>query len=283
MSNKIGISTNIFKNPANISHVVREISNNFSIIEIEIEKDFRKALDNDMDYWNKQIYELAEIKKQKNLYFSLHAPYLGEMTDISSLNNDIRKKAVNYMIFSIRHSVNLGYKNITIHPGYLYETGTTNKLEYLFDNLCRSLSDITKVTNDLGGNILLENTGNNRPRYIVLDNHHYDYLYNEYGIYVTMDIVHYHSFHHENREDYYHDLEDMIKYVKNAHFNDLRDGKHTHIPLGEGNFQYHQFIEHMTSKGYQGNFIVEETGVGYSAQNYIDASIKYRDSLYEAA
>ncbi|CDH03893.1 hypothetical protein [Xenorhabdus bovienii] len=50
---KIGFSTNIFENPAEIDVLVGELSRDFKNIEIEFEKGLRELVDNDPEKWNK--------------------------------------------------------------------------------------------------------------------------------------------------------------------------------------------------------------------------------------
>ncbi|WP_258087578.1 hypothetical protein [Xenorhabdus bovienii] len=93
---KIGFSTNIFENPAEIDVLVGELSRDFKNIEIEFEKGLRELVDNDPEKWNKKIDILNEIKKSKDLYYSVHAPYIGIKTDISNRDELDRIIAVDY-------------------------------------------------------------------------------------------------------------------------------------------------------------------------------------------
>lgn len=273
---KIGISTNIFHNPSNIIDIINYVSNDFKIIEIEFEQKLRKLYDNDIASWNLIKQQIIKKKTDEKICFTVHAPYLGDLADISNLDDNVRKKAVNYLSKFIVESSDIGSKYITIHPGYLFEKSSEKKIEQLIEQLDKSLFSLSNIANEHKVQILLENTGSNRPKYIVLPSNYYKYFYERYNIGVTMDIVHYHTFHHNIKlNEYFDDLNDILPFIKNAHFNDLQDGKHIHLPLGMGNFNYKGFINYMIDNGYSKNFIMEETGMQYQPIDYINAAKKF--------
>lgn len=82
--NKIGFSTNIFDNPENIFPVLNNLCENFSTVEIELENGLKNIFNYDTEKKNDFFRNILDIKEKKNLNFTVHAPYLGPSTDISS-------------------------------------------------------------------------------------------------------------------------------------------------------------------------------------------------------
>src|SRR3990167_126727 len=91
---KIGISTNILHNPEHLLNTVSQLRRVSRTIEIEFDNAARKILDYDPKQLEKVISSLVQFKHDENLYFSVHAPYLGKSTDIASCNEDERLSAV---------------------------------------------------------------------------------------------------------------------------------------------------------------------------------------------
>ncbi|OTA16940.1 endonuclease 4 [Xenorhabdus vietnamensis] len=279
ISQKIGFSTNIFENPAEIEVLVDKLSKNFKNIEIEFEKELRDLIDYYPEKWNDKISVLNKLKKENNLYYSVHAPYIGIKTDIANSEELDRIIAVDYLSSFIYEAKKIGAEYITIHPGYL-EFDDNGIFDFDFKQLSKSIKKLSEIAKENGMTILLENTGSDREKYIVLSDEQHEILCNQYGVFLTLDIVHFESFmHKKSTREYNEALKRVIPYIKNAHFNDVLNGEHVHLPLGEGNFDYHRVLSFMASEGYQGNFIVEESGGGFSPEEFIASGKRYIEYL----
>ena len=276
---KIGFSTNIFDNPADISELVGILSKDFRIVEVEFEKDLRLLIDSDEGAWDVQREKLNVIRESTGVYYSAHAPYIGMSTDISNGDEVTRLSAVDYLSRYIIKASEIGAKIITIHPGYV-EFDRCGMVSFDFDQLAKSLDVLSVVAAGHGVDILLENTGPDREKYIVLSDEQHYALCRHLNVYLTLDLVHFHAFYHTLSDtEYFDKLKKILPLVKNAHFNDVYNGEHVHLPLGKGDFDYHRVIEFMGSEGYQGNFIVEESGGGYSPDDFVASSRSYVNTL----
>jgi sugar phosphate isomerase/epimerase len=278
-SNQIGISTNIFDDPADMAGLVRHLSKSFTTVEIEMERDARRLFDEHPDLWAVQRRGLVKIKEEQGLFYSMHGPYLGADADLASQDKATRLAAVDYLSRYIDEAACLGIPFITFHPGFL-ESDEGGVAQFSFECLTRSLETMQRRAGECGVELLLENTGPDRPSYIVLNDEQQDELYGSIGVASTLDIVHFHAFHADLPEqDYWAKIERMLAHVRNAHFNDLRGSHHEHLPLGEGDFDYAAFIERISTLNYAGNFIIEERGGGFLPEAYVTAGKRYLDSV----
>ncbi|MCC8367267.1 sugar phosphate isomerase/epimerase [Xenorhabdus sp. PB61.4] len=278
-SQKIGFSTNIFENPADIDVLVKQLSKDFKRIEIEFEKELRDLIDYHSEKWNEKVAVLNKLKEDNDLYYSVHAPYIGIKTDIANSEELDRIIAVDYLESFIYEAKKIGAEYITIHPGYL-EFDDNGISDFDFQQLSKSIQKLSEVAKENGMTILLENTGSDREKYIVLSDEQHEILCHQYGVFLTLDIVHFESFMHKNStREYKEGLKRILPYIRNAHFNDVLNGEHVHLPLDEGNFDYHKVLSYMVSEGYQGNFIIEESGGGFSPEEFIIAGKKYVECL----
>ncbi|MDO6709018.1 sugar phosphate isomerase/epimerase family protein [Photobacterium sp. 1_MG-2023] len=278
-SNKIGFSTNIYDNPADMVNLVDFITDDYKIVEIEFEKDFRVHLDENPSSWNEIKEKLKSIKSDKDISFSCHAPYLGVETDIANSDEITRLVAVDYLSKYIVMSSEVGAKYLTIHPGYV-EVNSSGVDGFSFEQLDKSIGSLSKIAKENDILLLLENTGNEREKYIVLSDEQHDSLCKYDNVFLTLDIVHYHSFYYEcSPEEYYSKLKSLLPSIKNAHFNDVLNGKHIHLPLNKGNFNFNDVLSYMVEEGYKGNFIIEESGGGYEPVDFFESGKQYMNLL----
>ncbi len=96
---------------------------------------------------------LSMLKRLDMNIYSMHGDYLN--TDISSPDEDYRKKSVNNIKGSIKKSKSLGIKVIVVHPGAWVpeRRGRVSRLE----NSIKSLTDIVGFASVSGIKIALEN------------------------------------------------------------------------------------------------------------------------------
>ncbi|MDR5836658.1 sugar phosphate isomerase/epimerase family protein [Caballeronia sp. LZ034LL] len=276
ISDRIGISTNILDNSEYLFSSLEGLSERFRTVEIEFDNEARPYLMKPESEVNPELERVLALKESRGLYFSVHAPYIGRSTDISNPDEAQREQAVDLMKRTIRLTAKLGATRMTCHPGYL--TKDPELQHMLFGQLKKSLVQLTDEASQYGIDICLENTGDKRPNYIVLNDEEQEELCTAFGVFMTMDIVHFTSFHGMDR-DYYERLKPMVKWIKNVHFADMVVPNHVHLPLGSGDFKYQDAIAFLNGAGYTGNFIVEERGAKFTEADYLDAAFHYRSSL----
>jgi sugar phosphate isomerase/epimerase len=251
----------------------------FKVIEIEMERDARKLFDENPSAWARERSELIAIQADHDVVYSMHGPYLGSDADLSSRDETVRLASVDYMSRFIDEAQQLRMPYLTVHPGFL-DSDREGAEDFSFEQLMKSITTLGRNATCAGVQLLLENTGPDRPSYIVLSDDQHEQLCDEAGVGLTLDIVHFQAFYADMPvAAYWEKLERILPYVKNAHFNDVRGTAHQHLPLGTGDFQFQVFLERMESLGYRGNYIVEERGGGYEPAAYVEATKRYVDSL----
>ncbi|MGU7768612.1 sugar phosphate isomerase/epimerase family protein [Burkholderia sp. MR1-5-21] len=276
LSNRIGISTNILDDSENLFSSLDLLSERFKTIEIEFDNEARSYFAKTESEVDREFERILALKEARGLYFSVHAPYIGRDTDISSPEDDRREQAVDLMKRTMRLTAKLGASRFTCHPGYLAKDA--GEQQQLFGQLKKSLTQLAEEASRFDIDICLENTGNERPNYIVLSDEEQEELCACYGVFITMDIIHFTSF--RGMDDTYYDrLSPMIKWIRNVHFADMRVPDHVHLPLGSGDFKYEEVIDRLNDAGYTGNFIVEERGGKFSESDYLDAAFRFRSGL----
>jgi sugar phosphate isomerase/epimerase len=276
LSDRIGISTNILDNSEHLFSSLDGLSERFKTIEIEFDDEARSYLAKPEVDVDREFERVLALKDTRSLYFSVHAPYIGRNTDISNPDEAQREQAVDLMKRTIRLTAKLGASRFTCHPGYLARD-TAARLK-LFGQLKKSLIQLTEEASRFDIDICLENTGNKRPNYVVLSREEQQELCTSLGVFMTMDLVHFTSFHGMD-EAYYDRLRPMIHWIKNVHFADMLVPDHVHLPLGSGNFNYKEVIAHLNDAGYTGNFIVEERGGKFSESDYLNAAFQFRSGV----
>ncbi|MCW5222735.1 hypothetical protein D5041_03715 [Verminephrobacter aporrectodeae subsp. tuberculatae] len=272
----IGVSTNLLDDRKSLAASIERLADDFSVIEIEIENDARFWISASGFDVATEVDRCLAVKEKKGLYFSVHGPYLGVRADIANLNEKDRCCAVDLMLRSMALAAHIGATRFTFHPGLL--TRDPDDFESLFAQLRKSLVVMAENAVRLGLTLCIENTGNERPRYIKLDDMRHDELCKEFGVRLTMDLVHFASF-YGLEDNYLERLLPILEYVDNIHIADMNVPKHIHLPLGAGTYQYDRAIEFVFANGYTGNIIVEERGSKYSEIDYIKAAADYRRRL----
>lgn len=276
-SHNIGMSTNVFKNPGNMSELIGTLAVNFDKIEIEIENQFREVF-HDKPALEQHIVQINYIKDfiNPNLQLSLHAPYTGELCDIANDNEEVRKNAVNYLAQSLEFANQVSATKVTMHPGYIdYKDNIKNKLR----QLDKSLNTLNSIAADFNIDLLLENTGDDRPAYILLnDEMHMEFCEKYNMVYLTVDMVHYNTFHRFS-DNFHTGLKRMMPYIKNVHFADILGKEHRHLPLGFGDLDYKSDLQFMVENGYAHNFMVEETVRDHFNYEYLKEALNFKNEL----
>jgi sugar phosphate isomerase/epimerase len=103
----LGISTLCFINK-NFEHILKFLAEQFDVLW-EIVDDGNHFLNNE------RIFKLNELRKEKNIEFTLHAPYAS--TNISATNPVVREYNQKLVINGIEHARKLECKYVILHPG----------------------------------------------------------------------------------------------------------------------------------------------------------------------
>jgi sugar phosphate isomerase/epimerase len=281
-ADRIGVSTNLLDTCSHLASSLERLAERFTTIEIEFDHELRAYLDRSDDELAAELEQIAELRRAKGLRLSVHAPYTGRTTDIASLDETERLAAVALLERSIALAAKLGAARITIHPGYRNRDRKVDRSGELFAQLVRSIETLSDRAHAHGVRLCMENTGTDRPNYIVLGYDQHLELCERFDTSLTMDLIHYTSFTGMD-EAFYTRLQPLLAHTANVHFADMMVPDHVHIPLGTGTLRYHEIIHYMSDAGYLGNYIVEERGKSFTETDYLLAAADYRRSLVDAA
>lgn len=148
----IGLSTGCFYQQS-IMEVLAEIPK-WGFRQIEI-CSFPKHLDYHRE---DDVRSAGDLIRELDLEpFSFHAPF-AERIDITSLNEDTRRTAVEELLVACRAAAIMGVKHIVLHPGP-EQSGRPPEDEFLqrMKNAAQSLNQVAQACNGLGLHLVLEN------------------------------------------------------------------------------------------------------------------------------
>jgi sugar phosphate isomerase/epimerase len=284
-SQQIGISTNIFINPSDVVGTVALLSNNFQNIEIEIEGEARVLYDKDAGAFSEIISGLNHLKEERNLYYTVHAPYIGAACDIAAKDDAARTAAVDYTLRCLDFCQSIGAAKMTYHPGLL-ETGQKAFMPQV-DRLIQSARRISAHARSLGIMPCLENMGDGRPKFLLLNHDQHEAVCRQTGTKLTIDLIHHASlipageggFDDLYYELFFSTLKRIMPHVGHFHLADISGVQHAHLPLGTGELDVTRVLAFIASNGYDGPVIVEERGGGHSAEAFVEHARLFRDSM----
>ena len=98
----IGVSTNLFNNPKDILGTVVRLTEDFPVVEIELENKARNILDAAPQAYAEVVEGLAELRRTKGTYLSVHAPYIGGTCDLSAADETIRKASCDLLTKAVQ-------------------------------------------------------------------------------------------------------------------------------------------------------------------------------------
>jgi sugar phosphate isomerase/epimerase len=276
LSDRIGVSTNILDHGNYLFSSLDGLSERFRTVEIDFDKEARSYLLKSESEVNRELERVLALKEARNLCLSVQAPYSGRSTDISDPDDAHREHAVDLMKRTIRLTAKLGATRLTCRPGYLAMDFDLQHRR--FRQLGKSLLQLTEEASRFGIAICLENTDGGRPGRMVLSSEEQEELCTAFGVFMTVDIVHFKSCH--GMDENHHDrLKPMIEWIGNVHVADMLLPDHVYLPPGRGNFNYQDVISFLNDAGYGGNFIVERRCTTFSEGDYLDAAFQCRSSL----
>jgi sugar phosphate isomerase/epimerase len=266
VSPRIGFSTNVFDNPADIVATTQAILQDFPDVEIEIEdeaKDFvRGATPQEYEQTTARLRELLQGAERQ---ISVHAPYLSQSTNLASADALVRADAVAQIRQAIVFCADIGGDRVTYHPGFNDAAFTKAALT---DNLKRSIEELQKDATKRGVMLCLENMGQGRPKYLVYSGEEHLELHRQTGTWVTLDLVHLASWGH-GPDDLAREMATYAPISRNIHFNDMPQQQHRHVPPGDGVLPLSDMLKAMWSYGYRDAAIIDEFARPIPAARYV--------------
>ncbi|WP_395293671.1 sugar phosphate isomerase/epimerase family protein [Kitasatospora hibisci] len=269
---RIGFSTNIWDNPAEIVEHMEFLAGHFTDIEFEIAEEAQEVLFGaTAPEYEKIVDGMRSVIATRGLDVSVHAAWYGPHTDLVSPDEDERAESVNYLRRAVHFAADLGVQRVTYHPGYMSRRSN----DVLLDVLRSSLDKVQPLISSTGIQLCIENMGANRPRYVVFTPEEHVELCRSTGTWLTLDVPHLATV-HLPRGDYDEALATVAPYVQTAHIADIKGADHTHIPIGEGDFDLWGSLEKLGEYGFGGAAIVEEFAKGYKPEDYLEKALEFR-------
>jgi len=266
----IGLSTGCFykRSIFDILHEVR--ASGFSEIEI-------CSFPLHLDYHHEEnVRRAGDRMRELELHpFSFHAPFANHI-DITSLDENVRERAVQELLVASRSASIMGVKNIVLHPGPERE-GRPASHEFLahMDHAARSLNRVARHCCDHGVQLLLENM---LPH--LLFGHTSDMMYllgeiKECNVGTCLDTGH---------ANLAGELGTVIHklsgHLKMLHVNDNRRDSDAHLPPGEGVIDWHFVLGELKRCDFQGALILELAGdADESISQVLDRAVRAREYL----
>jgi len=273
---RIGFSTNVYDNPADIVGTVQNILEHFTDIEVELEDDANNVVMNaSAAEYDSLTCKLARLVSREHRQVSVHAPYLQRSTDLASCEESVRAEAIHQMKRAIRFCADIGGDRITYHPGFCREGD--DKIA-LTANLRRSIEQLQRIAGPAGVQLCLENMGAGRPKYLVYTPQEHIALHRETGTLMTLDLVHLATW-CETLDEMDAQMEIYAPITANIHVNDMPTGKHRHLPIGHGILPVAHMLRRMRELGYAGSAIVDEFARPLSADSYLQCTKQFLSSM----
>lgn len=287
---KIGVSTNLFHTIrfSDSFAAISRLAESFSTIELELEYGFKRLLNavskETLDRESIEVLKrLKQLKADRPLSLSLHAPYIGSDCDLAAEDEDQRSRSCRLLMQSIELCAALDVRRLTYHPGFR----SASTLEASLDRLKRSLAWLVPVAADHKIELCLENTGDDRPTFLTFSPAQYVALAAQSGTFLTLDLVHHASLFADEynalNEAFFQSATEMLPYVRNVHIADMNIPNHAHLPVGRGNLPVAKLLDFLAARQYAGNVIIEETGGGYSTEQFLIAAAEFRAAYSRCA
>lgn len=255
----LGISTNILPELSLVEAVYCLHQYKFKHIELQLE--FRARY----DYALPEVERFLEgCKLNLGMDFTVHAPYL--KINLGAKDEDLRSYSCLQVATLIPFCAELGVRYLTVH--------TSGLGAHSLEQLLRSLDLLVSQTQKYGICICLENTGAERPVWLLLTDEECINACYTTGCALTTDIVHVFS----QKSDPFAILEKLLPFTRNCHLADTYNNQHLHLPLGKGNLPIHQILAALDKYSYRGKLIVDAFERGYSAEEYIACAVAFRDN-----
>lgn len=273
---RIGMSTNLFLEEEDTLGLIEFLANQFNYVEVELEGQLRSQTDEARNM--EMADKIKAIGEKTGSIINLHAPYIRVDYIVGSDKQD----AVDTILRSAEFAIRAGAQSMTFHPGFRFPKNADAAQRAEAVALTQELAmDLFHVNKHKGSNMTycLENMGDERP-FLTFTHDENEEIFSTSPISLTLDMAHVASY-CETQEQARADMKRFAKYAGNVHLADINFPKHLHLPLGKGDFNYHDMVMAIEETGYTGAYIVEEIAGGYSGEDYLAAANKYRQSLKE--
>jgi len=273
---RIGMSTNLFLNEKDTLGLIEFLANQFSVVEVELEGELRAQTDEARNM--EMADQIRKIGEKTGATINLHAPYIR----IDYIVGNNKKEAAETILRAAEFSIRANAKVMTFHPGFRFPKNADKALRAEAIALTQELAmDLFHVNKHKGSNMAycLENMGNERP-FLTFTHDENEEIFSTSPISLTLDIAHVASYcetHQQAREE----MTKFARYAGNVHLADINFPKHLHLPLGAGDFDYHDMVMAIEETGYNGSYIIEEVAGSYSGDEYLAAANRYRQQLKE--
>lgn len=278
----VGFSTNVLNHPRNrhqppgeVGAAVDFLGRHFRSVEIEISEDAQAAIFGATPAgYDRIVEEVRAAASRHGLRLSVHAAWFGDHTNISAADPAEREASIALLRRSLRFAHDVGARPVSFHPGY--HEGQPR--ERFVENLERSLEVILPEAEALGLSMCLENMGDDRPSYIVLDEAEQVDLCRRTGLRIALDVIHLRSI-HEEEGAFFGALEELAPHVGNVHIADMRGASHAHLPIGDGDYPLTRVLQRLGAHGYRGGAIVEEFVRSREFDVFLERAQAYREWL----
>lgn len=220
----------------------------------------------DLDTITKDVIKNArEISERNGMEICVHAPFFE--LNIAAFSKGIREESVRYIKRSIDFCADIGGKIIVVHTGkytYPYPPGMTKENNSLkkkqWDYNIESLKNINEYAENKGVTVCLENIG------IDTVDETFEQLLEIRravgpSLKFTLDIGHARLYSDGGVEKGIKLLGDNIHHI---HFTDNDGEKDDHLPIGDGNSDYSNFIDFI--KNFQHIVTLEVVDIGQNPE-----------------
>lgn len=278
LPDRIGMSTNLFLEEKDTLGLIEFLASQFNFVEIELEGELREQTDEARNLM--MADKIRTISESSGATISIHAPYIRVDYLLGLETEEARKTILRSAEFAIRS----GAKIMTFHPGFRFPKNADKSQREQAVAIIQELAiDLFHVNKHRSSNMMycLENMGNERP-FLTLTHEECDEIFSTSPLSLTLDMAHAASY-CTTQEQAKEEIKKFAKYAGNVHLADINFPKHLHLPLGAGDFDYHNMIMAIEDTGYTGAYIVEEIAGGYTGESYLTAVNKYRDELNRRA
>ncbi len=186
-----------------------------------------------LDEYNCRLH--LETLEEEGLKNVIHAPFSD--INIASLNERIRRAALDILFETFEVAQNMGSLLVVIHPGHL--SPASMKFPKAYEKIHRrSLEEIDRYSRKLGIRVALENM----PTFPILDGRtcsRIHELIDGTELYVTFDVGHLNTV-TQNFGEFVELLEDRIIHV---HLHDNDGIEDSHLALGRGNIPWEDVLK----------------------------------------
>ena len=188
-----------------------------------------------------------EIFESYSIKTTVHSP-ISDM-NLASPNESIRKASIEQIKKSISLANQLDAEVVVVHPGqipFLARIFQEKILEHNFN----SLKDCAVYADEMGVKMCIENMPD-MEGYLFKDINHLNYLADQLGVFMTLDVGHAHNTGFSTEE--------MIKpsRLKHIHLSDNDGSFDNHEALGKGTIDFDNLLKNLKNINYSGVLTVE--------------------------